>query len=543
MKYLNKTNKLCAVFAIMLTTLFSACTKDFDKYNTNPNALTDADLVKDNIGASAFIPTMQVNVFYNLLDQNYIYQIQQNLNADAFSGYFSPVGFTGNYNANYALNSGWNLWPFKVGYSGIMANWKALTSRAANLPQVLAVANILKVEGMHRVTDVYGPIPYTKFGANALSTPYDDQQAVYNAFFKELDDAIKSLTDFVAKNPNDVSLTKFDLVYNGDLKQWIKFANSLKLRLAMRISYVNPGLARTKVDEVATVMVDGKMALLTDNLDNALVIGGKGVTTSNGLYVCDVAYKNSRMNASAESILKGYKDDRITKFFQAPAAAALPTERAGVRNGTGGDFVTKTSSVNLKENSPVQYMCAAEISFLRAEAALRGWTSVTGGMTIKQLYEQGIRLSFAQYNAANVDTYINDNTSTQAPYVNPLGNSEGNVPAGSPLLSSTTIKWDDAASNQVKMERIITQKWIAVFPDGQEAWSEFRRTGYPKLFPVTTNNSGGTINTDIQIRRLPFSADEYKSNGAEVQKAIQLLSVPADNGGTRLWWDIPNKNL
>lgn len=542
MKYLNKTTKLCAIFAATLVTLFSACTKNYSDYNKNPNALTNDDLLRDNIGASAFIPTMQVNVFYNLLNQNYIYQIQQNLNADAFSGYASPVGFTGNYNANYALNTGWNLWPFKVGYSGIMANWKAITGRAANLPQVLAVATILKVEGMHRVTDVYGPIPYTKFGTSALSTPYDDQQAVYNALFKDLDDAIKSLTDFVAKNPNDGSLTKFDLVYNGDLKQWIKFANSLKLRLAIRISFANPSLAKTKADEVATVMVDGKMALLTDNTDNALVTGGKGVTTSNGLYVCDVAYKNSRMNASIESILKGYKDDRITKYFQPPAAAALPTDRAGVRNGTLGDFVAVASSVNLKESSPVQYMCAAEVSFLRAEAALRGWTNVAAGMTAQQLYEQGIRLSFAQYNAANVDAYINDNTSTQAPYVNPLGNSDGNVPAGSPLLSTTTIKWDDGASNAVKMERIITQKWIAIFPDGQEAWTEFRRTGYPKLFPVTVNNSGGTINTAIQIRRLPFSDDEYKTNNAEVQKAISLLGGP-DNGGTRLWWDIANKNF
>lgn len=248
------------------------------------------------------------------------------------------------------------------------------------------------------------------------------------------------------------------------------------------------------------------------------------------------------MNASIESILKGYKDDRITKYFQPPAAAALPTDRAGVRNGTLGDFVAVASSVNLKESSPVQYMCAAEVSFLRAEAALRGWTNVAAGMTAQQLYEQGIRLSFAQYNAANVDAYINDNTSTQAPYVNPLGNSDGNVPAGSPLLSTTTIKWDDGASNAVKMERIITQKWIAIFPDGQEAWTEFRRTGYPKLFPVTVNNSGGTINTAIQIRRLPFSDDEYKTNNAEVQKAISLLGGP-DNGGTRLWWDIANKNF
>ena len=92
------------------------------------------------------------------------------------------------------------------------------------------------------------------------------------------------------------------------------------------------------------------------------------------------------------------------------------------------------------------------------------------------------------------------------------------------------------------MERIITQKWIAAFPNGQEAWTEFRRTGYPKLFPVAVNNSGGTVDTDVQIRRLPFARSEYTLNPDNIQKAIQLLGGQ-DNGGTRVWWDVENKTL
>jgi hypothetical protein len=539
MKYLNKLTKRSAIFAMMLVALFSACRKDYDLYNTNPNALSDADLLKDNTGAGTFIPTMQVNVFYNLLDQNYIYQIQQNLNADAFSGYFCPVGFDGQFNANYNLNVGWNLWPFKVGYSGIMGNWKKLKQFAA--PQVGAVGDILKVEGMHRVTDIYGPIPYSKFGTNALTTPYDDQKTVYNSFFQDLDNAIKLLSDYVVKVPNDKALSKFDLVYNGDYKQWIKFANSLKLRLAIRIAYIDPSLAKTKAEEAAALRIDGKEAFLTTQADNALVIGGKGITTSNGLYIADISYKNSRMNASIESILKGYNDDRLTKYFQSPADIA--GDYKGVRAGAptkGLGYETKLSSVNLTESSPVQYMCAAEVSFLRAEGALRGWNM---GGTAQSFYEQGIRLSFAQYGANGVEAYISNDTGTQATYSDPLNKTANNVTAGSPLLSKTTVKWDESASKQIKLEKIITQKWIAIFPDGQEAWSEFRRTGYPKIFPVVNNASGGLIDTDIQIRRLPFSDDEYKKNTAEVQKAIPLLGGGADNGGTRLWWDIPNKNL
>jgi hypothetical protein len=104
--------------------------------------------------------------------------------------------------------------------------------------------------------------------------------------------------------------------------------------------------------------------------------------------------------------------------------------------------------------------------------------------------------------------------------------------------NTLTIQWDDAATDEIKQERIITQKYLAIFPDGQEAWSEFRRTGYPKIIPIINarNQSGGTINTDIQIRRLKFPTTEYANNTAEVQKAVALIGG-ADNGGIKLWWD------
>ena len=135
-------------------------------------------------------------------------------------------------------------------------------------------------------------------------------------------------------------------------------------------------------------------------------------------------------------------------------------------------------------------------------------------------------------------TYVNDAASVPDAYTDPL-----NAANNAPSPSSITIKWDEAATDEAKLERIITQKWIANFPEGQEAWSEFRRTGYPRLFPVVQNNSGGTISSTVQVRRLPFSQNEYNTNNAEVQKAIKLLSQPVDNGGTRLWWDVDKGNF
>ena len=97
-------------------------------------------------------------------------------------------------------------------------------------------------------------------------------------------------------------------------------------------------------------------------------------------------------------------------------------------------------------------------------------------------------------------------------------------------------------TNEEQLEQIITQKWIAMFPDGQEAWSEFRRTGYPRIFPVVINNSGGDIDTNIQVRRINFVESERNTNTANVDIAVGYLNGP-DTGGTRLWWDVAGSNF
>ena len=127
-----------------------------------------------------------------------------------------------------------------------------------------------------------------------------------------------------------------------------------------------------------------------------------------------------------------------------------------------------------------------------------------------------------------------DDESTPAPFEDAVQPSYS-IKEGNPLLPTITVKWNESAGFEEKLERIITQKWLAVFPDGQEAWSEFRRTGYPKIFPVAVNKSG-VVSTQEQIRRIPFPTTEYNNNRAEVEKAVGLLGG-ADNGGVKLWWD------
>jgi hypothetical protein len=177
-------------------------------------------------------------------------------------------------------------------------------------------------------------------------------------------------------------------------------------------------------------------------------------------------------------------------------------------------------------------MTAAEVWFLRAEAALRGWSSEN----VQTDYETGITTSMSQWGVAT-GSYLTDATSTEANFTDPL-NASNNINA----LSNITIKWDNSATQEQKLERIITQKWLAIFPDGQEAWADYRRTGYPKLFPVANNFSGGSIDTQVQVRRLPYPASEYTNNNSAVTQAVTLLGGP-DNGGTRLWWDVNKPNF
>ncbi len=246
------------------------------------------------------------------------------------------------------------------------------------------------------------------------------------------------------------------------------------------------------------------------------------------------------MNASIGSYMNGYKDPRLPVYFMPDTDPGHTTEFTGIHIGCvipPKPFYSGFSKYNyvntFTQTAPEVIMCPSEAWFLKAEAAVRNWKGAGDAQTD---YEQGITVSFQQYGVA-AGNYITDAVSKPADYVDYL-----NAADNSPALSTVTIAWDPAASSELKLEKIITQKWLAMFPEGQEAWTEFRRTGYPKLFPVVTNSSGGTIDTKIQVRRLAYPLSEGTLNPVGVAGGIKLLGGP-DNGGTRLWWDVDKANF
>jgi hypothetical protein len=520
----------------LLLFLCCSCTQKFDEFNTNPNNATEEMMEYDYLSTGVFFPQMQQNIFPVAQQPNFgdeMYQIVQNLAGDVYSGYMGASNnwFGGANNTTYALVPGWYGAAFGRCFLSVMPAWLSIKKKSEQAnPHIYALAQILKAMSLHRTTDMYGPLPVSKFGNGGLTTTYDSQEAVYDSLFSALNYGITVLTDFVQRYPGQKPMAAYDLIYRGDYVQWIKFANSLKLRLAMRIVYANAAKAQQYAEEA----VNHPIGLITDNTDNAILKSGNGVNFNHPLYIICFNFDDIRMGANMESFMKGYNDPRAGFMFN----KAPDGQYHGIRNGivitNKASYTTPFSTLNIAASTPIQWMGAAETWFLRAEGATRGWNM---GGTAQALYETGIQTSFNQWGAGSAATYINDATSKAAAYTD-IGTmaTTNNVSGTSSLLSTITIKWNETDLPDVKLERIITQKWIAMYPDGQEAWTEFRRTRFPRIFPVVNNQGGGIIDVARQIRRLPFPQTEYQSNAAGVATGVTLLGGP-DNGNTKLWWD------
>ena len=527
-------NKLPLLGASLL--ILNACTDSFVDYNTNKHEATEEMMSHDNLKTGAFFSQLQRNVvlFDDGTNLSSDYQVAQGLTSDLYSGYIAPTGtwYSGVHNGSYYFITGWIEKTFTSGFSSIMPAWQSVVEVAdeQELPEVSALATVVKVEAMHRVADAYGPIPYINYGSGSLQNDYDALEDVYTKFFEELDDEIDVLTNYVNGNPSATILEDYDLVYGGDATKWVRFANTLRLRLAMRIVYANASLAQTEAEK----SINNPIGVITGTNERAALQHSSNLSYYHPLY--DIAYNfnagEARMSASMDAYMNGYSDPRLSAYFKpATADGGYHGVRLGISTSVWTKYVgANISNLNVDQSTTeIVWMTAAESYFLRAEGALRGWSM---GGTAQQFYEDGVSVSFDENNVNGAADYMADAVSTPAAFTDHADGSSLNASAPSDI----TIAWDGSATFDQNLERIITQKWIALYPDGPEGWAEFRRTGYPKLFPVVTNNSNGSIDTDIQVRRIPFPQSEYNNNAAGVQVGVTKLGGQ-DAGGTKLWWD------
>jgi hypothetical protein len=504
---------------VILVILVTGCTKRFDKINSNPGAITEAGKQELPFMFSAAESWACINRSY--------YQTVQNLYADFYAQYFaqSTNDFTTD---RYVMHDGWLPRMGIITYVNVVPQLQAIFENTDSTSGQYALADIMWVYAFDHMTDYFGPIQYFDAGKAQSTIPYDAQDKIYADFFKRLDQAVANLQK-LGSGANVFG--SYDLIYGGSVSKWILFANTLRLRLALRVSGVDPQLAKTEAEAAVA------SGVMTDVSQSAWIKKSLSGNDGNGLSQVS-AYNAFSMSSTMYSYLKGYNDPRLGIYFQ-------PAQSTGtfssVRNGSS------TLALNNPLNSPAQtsnvgtywvtwngsswvpqltaakpVIYAAEAYFLRAEGALNGWNM---GGSAQSLYEMGIQTSMEQWGITDqtvINNYINSTSLPAAP---------GDV-ANSAPVAAIPVKW--AASEDEERQQIGTQKWLAIYPDAMEAWAEFRRTGYPKMYPVLESD-----NPDLPqgtfIQRLTYPSLEYSTDLQEVQQGVQLLGGP-DKVSTPLWW-------
>jgi hypothetical protein len=511
------------IFSILMGLSLVACTSNFEEENQNPNAIQQESLLQNNNLFGAAFPGMLANLSG--------FQVDDNLLNDCFARQMATgTPFASGIN-NTTYYPTWNTFWSERAYS-IMSTSKGVIDNATkyNKPMFIDWAKLVRVYVMSKAAAIYGPVIYSKYGTQGSTVLYDKESDLYNLFFAQLDTI---QTDFKA-NVSYKGFIKFDGSYSGDVSKWMKLVNSLRLRLAIRIAKVAPAIAKTQGEKA---LADAA-GLILDNKDNF-------TTSLNGnilpLATICFDWDDTRMDAAEESFLVGLKDNRITKFFQPATDNTIYSDHPdypykGIRNGAY--LASKGQHINFSKINESfrtvtyrKHFTAAETYFLMAEAALRGWA---GAGDAKTDYESGIKASFADWGAGGVDAYLVDATSTPINYIDPTDSRNSFT-----SRSTITVAWNNADPIELKLEKIITQKWINTFTNSMEAWVDMRRTGYPKLPYNSKNDSNdtwGTIAPNDFIKRMPFVDSEKTSNAAGVADATTKLGGP-DKISTRLWWD------
>ncbi|MFH6995130.1 SusD/RagB family nutrient-binding outer membrane lipoprotein [Flavobacterium sp. FlaQc-48] len=501
----NKYIKIFCVAIVSAMTLTS-CDKGFEEMNTNPNALTDPAVKSMFTLAEIYLDGQD---FSNTRGNNYYAaQIVQQ---------FSSLGGPG---SKYTYSSEYSGSLFGESYGKGLNQIFQLTSVLKDTPEnsnTIQALRIMKVFMFQKLTDTYGEVPYFEAGkgynGNVFAPKYDTQEAIYNDLLKELDEAGDAL------DANKAFVGAADLYYQSDVAKWKKLANSLMLRVAMRLSKVNPAKAKQYVEKAVA------KGVFTSN-DDSLVLkhdsGPAGVKTNpitsswfrNDLNGGD---GNVKFSKTYIDFLKNNNDPRLRIYAKLEATGDnSPASQQGLANDAkefpGGDkklFSDPNTSTVLRLDAPTLIMSYAEVQFILAEAAVKGWN--VGG-TAQKFYEDGVKA------AMNILTIFGDK-----------------VPAVSTAEYNTYIlahPFNATGTDAQKIEQIITQKWVVLLFNGFEAFSEYRRTGYPAIVPVNdpTGETKGTV-----PRRLIYDQSELITNAANYKEAISRQGL--DLMTTRIWWD------
>jgi hypothetical protein len=532
--------KIFFVASVSIALIGSGCKKNFVSINTNPNAVpgsvenyaslfTNAELVTSgNSDANAY-EDWRGNLIYASCMIQHLSSTTGYWDGDK---YFDDAGYLSAYwdqdygpQASGTNNENTNSAPV-TNLVDVVYN----TRNDASQVNLYNIARIFKVYLFQRLTDMYGDIPYFQAGLGYISgitePVYDKQQAIYTDMLNQLDSAAAAL------NSSAATPGAADLIYGGNVAQWQKFAYSEMVRIAMRLSKVDPATAQTWVQKA---VAGGTFA---SNADNAILIhqaaapNGAGAQVSNGsgavLGLIDPTA--AHLSNTFVNFLNSTGDPRLPYLGTIIADATVATDmgdtttadQLGQPNGydlNGGatdiskapgypGSQNKYSYVNrytfARNNAPTFFLTYSETELLLAEAAQRGWITGTPAATY---YANGVT---AAMEMLGLQAGAGPSTAQVTAYV-----------AANPLVSGS------------ELQMINDQYWVASFMDETESWANWRRSGYPALTPVDYfgNATGGTI-----PRRYTYSTVEAATNTANYNAAASILTN-GDKMTSRVWWD------
>ena len=465
----------------------------------------------------------------------------------------TDVMSSGQYVGYFGMNNNWKFsteatWDFNDGrmhyayeqlYMKVYQSWVQIYQKIGNSEEsenqeIMAIFNIVRVAGWLRATDCFGPIVYSNAGQGSLSPTPDKQEDVYKYMLKDLEKCVSTLN----KATSNI-MPKYDLVYDGNPSKWVKLANSLMLRMAVRMRFIAPELAREYVAKALDSQNGGVIEVKADEAK----MGSSSKFPLLNPFIATIDYKENRMGATAWAYLLGYNDPRLEKYYT-----------KGNWNGEGyfciasGNTEGKAEGENKAEfascpkfegSDPIYWFRASETFFLKAEAAL---AKLIPDADAKTLYEAGVKMSMDEWGvAAAADAYLSQADAKPKA----LSSSEYGYGRYSSDISEGNVSpmWIEDGTEAQHLQQIITQKYLALYPNGVEAWTEYRRTGYPYLMNLYDSSLPNKIGAEPTARtpeRFKFSADEYKGNEEGMKEIVTLLGGP-DKGGTKLWWVNPNR--
>lgn len=463
-------NKILTLI-VGISMLFVGCTEDFEDLNTNPNnpeiapaTNVFAYAIRTLSGRFGRVEMTNPSVYVgHLSNHNYVDAVRYSSPADPDHWDYMFVNILSN--INYVIE-------------------KSEEESNVNLQ---AAAMVLKAYVVQMLVDTYGPVPYSEsgLGADNTSPAFDSEDVIYRDLLEQL----KTANGMFDANSGEI-MGVGDLLYGGDPLQWKKLCNSLRLRIAIRMSNVDEATAKSHIAEIFNDPTN--YPVIASNDDNAQLKypGGEWVEpwTSQHNSIGD-----DRIAKPIVDKLKELSDPRLYQY-------AEPTSDGdyiglAVGDKTQGNESKVHSQFVANEAGYVYFLKYSEVELIRAEAAARGFISSSA----KDAYESGIRASMQEFGIT--DDEINS------------------------YIASSKVAWDG------DVKKVYTQKWIALFRNGWEAWAEMRRTDVPTLAPAIESTKTGHNRPPF---RFSYPIHEKNLNGGNIPGNVNEVDI---FWGYKVWWD------